>query len=176
MKAKYGSSNYGNACLLARRLVEVGLPFVEVALPNWDNHSGFKDHKQNLPPLDAALSALITDLKDRGLLDSTLIIVMSEFGRGGTGRVGPNAKSSEDRGHWHRAWSLALFGGGVKGGAVVGRTNSIAATVEDRPVSIADFFATVCTLIGVDYTKEYQEPGRPIRIVDKGEKLITEIL
>lgn len=176
-RAAYGGTGYGDACLLARRLVEVGLPFIEVSLPEWDNHSGFIYHKQNLPPLDSALSALINDLKDRGLLEQTLVVVMGEFGRGGTGRVGPDAKSKEDRGHWHRAWSTLLVGGGIKGGQVVGRTDKIAATVEDRPVSIADFFATICKLIGVDYTKEYTEPGgRPIRIVDKGEKLITELL
>ena len=144
-------------------------------MPDWDNHTGYAFHKQNLPPLDTALSALITDLKDRGLLDTTLVVVMGEFGRGGpagrpTRPTGTTAATGTRRGA--RRSSAA----GSRAGRSSAGPTTIAATVEDRPVSIADFFATICTVIGVDYTKEYNEPGRPIRIVDKGEKLVTELL
>jgi arylsulfatase A-like enzyme len=165
--------------LLARRLIETGVPFVEVGMPDWDNHSGCRFHEENLPPLDAALSALITDLSARGLLDSTLIVLMGEFGRGGTGKV--DRGIGENRGHWPRAWSTALFGGGIQGGAVIGRTDPIAAVVEDRPVSIADFFATICSILGIDYLKENNSPGgRPVPIVVDAQRVrptvIREIL
>ena len=177
VREAYGKNGYGDGCVLARRLVEVRVPFVEVSMPEWDNHSGCGYHKQNMPAFDTALSALITDLKDRGLLDSTLIVVMSEFGRGGTNHVGPDAKSAENRNHWHKAWSTALIGGGIKGGQVIGRTDKKAAIVEDRPVTPADFFATICKVLGIDYTKENNDGrGRPMRIVDKGEKPILEVL
>jgi hypothetical protein len=153
----YGNHAYGRGCLLARRLIETGVPFVEIGMPDWDNHSGCRLHEENLLPLDTALSALITDLNARGLLDSTLIVLMGEFGRGGTGKV--DRGIGENRGHWPRAWTTALFGGGVKGGSIIGRTDSIAAVVEERPVNIADFFATICSILGIDYMKENNSPG-----------------
>jgi hypothetical protein len=177
----YGNSGYGQGCLLARRLVEVGVPFVEVDLPNWDDHKGHELHTRNLPPFDAALATLVTDLHDRGMLQSTLVIVMGEFGRGGTilkpGSAPGGSNASENRGHWHKAWSVALLGGGIKAGQVIGRTDDIAANVEDRPVRIKDFLATVCLLLGIDYKKEITDPGgRPMRLVEKGESPIKELL
>jgi uncharacterized protein (DUF1501 family) len=122
---------------------------------------------------DQGMSALISDLKERGLLDSTLIIWMGEFGRT------PKFQGQDGRDHYAKAWSAVVAGGGVKGGQVVGRTDRNGAFVEDRPVSAIDFFATVCTLLGIDHTKTHKvEPGgRPIPIVEKkGPKPIRELV
>lgn len=175
VRDSYGNHEYGKACLLARRLIETGVPFVEVGLPEWDNHSGCRLHEENLPPLDTALSALVTDLHTRGLLDSTLIVLMGEFGRGGTNKV--DRPDSENRGHWPRAWTTVLFGGGVQGGAIVGRTDKLAAVVEDRPVTISDFFATICTILGIDYMKENDSPGgRPVPIVVDAQRALPNVV
>ena len=171
-RESYGDK-YGQGVLLARRLIEVGVPFVEVTVGgSWDNYSGAEYHERYLPPLDMALSSLIADLNDRGLLDTTLIVLMGEFGRGGRKLT----NGSKERNHWNRAWSTVLFGGGIKAGQIIGKTDDGAQYVEDRPVSIRDFFATICSILGIDYTKENTAPGgRPIRIVDDGNP-ITEIL
>ncbi len=173
------AGRYGDSFLMARRLIEVGVPFVELSLPEWDNHSGCGLHKENLPPLDIGLSALIKDLEDRGLLDTTLVILMSEFGRGGPARVGTGHK--EDRGHWHKAWTTVFFGGGIRGGQIIGKTDETAGIVEERMVNIADYFATICKILGVDYMKENIDPGgRPVPIVVDAQlsppKVINEIL
>jgi uncharacterized protein (DUF1501 family) len=149
------------------------VPFVEVYLSNWDSHDkkvadGVKDL---MAQVDGGMSALIGDLKRRGLLDSTLIIWMGEFGR--TPRVNQNG----GRDHYARAWSTLLAGGGVKGGQVVGRTDKDGAAVVDRPIAVTDFLATVCQVLGIDYTKQVLTPvGRPIRLVDKGANPIKELL
>jgi hypothetical protein len=171
--AAYGTSHFGRGCLLARRLVEVGVPFVEVYLSNWDTHEKktADDARDLMTQVDTGMAALIHDLKDRGLLDQTLIIWMGEFGR--TPRI--NAKSGRD--HYSRAWSTLLAGGGIRGGQVIGRTDAQAAAVQDRPISVRDFLATVCQILGIDPTKKVMTPiGRPIRIVDQGEKVIHELL
>jgi hypothetical protein len=174
-KARYGATKFGEGCLLARRLVETGVRFVEVNLGGWDTHqNNFARVKQLSGQVDPAMSALITDLKERGLLDSTLVIWMGEFGR--TPKI--NSRGAQPgRDHYPRAWSTLLFGGGIKGGQVVGKTDKEGATVVERPVSTIDFMATLCRTLGIDYTKKNQTPiGRPIRIVDKGESPITELL
>jgi hypothetical protein len=165
-KSKYGSGKFADGVLMARRLVEVGVPFVEVALGGWDTHmDNFARVKSLSAQVDSAMSALITDLKDRGLLDSTLVIWMGEFGR--TPHINTRgAKPGRD--HFPRAWTLAMFGGGIKGGQVIGRTDREGATVEDGKKSAQDFLATVCEIVGVDHTKKNETPtGRPITIVDK---------
>jgi uncharacterized protein (DUF1501 family) len=174
-KARYGGTKFGEGCLLARRLVETGVRFVEVTLGGWDTHqNNFARVKQLSQQADPAMSALITDLKERGLLDSTLVIWMGEFGR--TPKI--NSRGAQPgRDHYPRAWSTVLFGGGIKGGQVVGKTDKEGATVVERPVSTIDFMATVCKVLGIDYTKKNHTPiGRPVRIVDKGEEPITELL
>jgi hypothetical protein len=168
-KEAYGSGKFAEGVLMARRLVEVGVPFVEVLLGGWDTHQdNFTKVKSLSGQVDAAVSALLTDLKDRGLLDSTLVIWMGEFGRT------PNINTRGDkpgRDHYPKAWSLAMFGGGIKGGQVIGKTDKEGATVAERPVGTTDFLATVCDVIGIDHTKENEAVnGRPIRIVDKGSK------
>jgi hypothetical protein len=170
----YGEGRFAQGCLLARRLVEVGMPFVEVNLGGWDTHqNNFDRVKQLSAQVDPAMSALITDLKDRGLLDSTLVIWMGEFGR--TPRINTRgAKPGRD--HYPRAWSTVLVGGGIKGGQVVGRTDKEGGTVEERPISAIDFMATVCKILGIDYTKMNDTSiGRPVRIVEKGANPIQEL-
>ena len=171
--AAYGSSRFGKQCLMARRLIEVGVPFVEVLLAGWDTHalSDMKLFEKQAPETDRAMAALVVDLKSRGLLDSTLIVWMGEFGR--TPKHGPKG----GRDHYAQAFSSVLLGGGIKGGQVIGRTDKLGATVEDRRVSPADFFATVYKLLGIDPNKEHQASGgRPIRIAREGAKPIDELM
>ena len=165
-KEKYGSGRFAEGVLMARRLVEVGVPFVEVTLGGWDTHQdNFTRVKTLSEQVDAATSDLLDELKDRGLLDSTLVVWMGEFGR--TPHI--NARGSKPgRDHYPRAWSLAMFGGGLKGGRVIGKTDKEGATVEDQKVGTQDFLGTVCEVLGIDHTKENETSGgRPIRIVDK---------
>jgi hypothetical protein len=171
------AGNFGQGCLMARRLVEAGVPFVEVVM---GDGVGWDTHRDNFPrtralslECDTAMSALIEDLSRRGLLDSTLVVWMGEFGR--TPQCGGGGRN-----HWARAWSTVLVGGGIKGGQVVGRTDASAAEVVERPVGVTDFLGTVCTILGIDYTRKNHPPGvdRPIPIVDtsKGVKVISELL
>jgi hypothetical protein len=174
-RATYGSGRFADGCLLARRLVESGVSFVEVTLGGWDTHqNNFDRVKQLSQQVDPALSALVTDLKQRSLLDSTLIVWMGEFGR--TPRI--NARGAKPgRDHYPRAWSTLMIGGGIKGGQVVGKTDKEGATVVERSISALDFMATVCQLLGIDAKKQNHTPiGRPIRIVDKGANPIKELL
>jgi hypothetical protein len=169
----YGDNAFGRGCLLARRLVEAGVVFVEVYLANWDSHEKkvADGVKELMPQVDLAMSALLADLRDRGLLDSTLIIWMGEFGRT------PHVNQNGGRDHYARAWSTVLAGGGIKGGQVIGRTDRDGASVVDRPISVVDFMATVCRILGIDGTKKINTPsGRPIGIVDKGARPIAELL
>jgi uncharacterized protein (DUF1501 family) len=171
-KEAYGDSYFGQGCLLARRLVEVGVPFVEVYLPDWDTH--FKERvqrnwKQSMPQLDVGLSALISDLHTRGMLDNTLVVWMGEFGRT------PKVNNRAGRDHYSKAWSTVLFGGGVKGGQVIGKTDELGGTVKERPVNVPDFFATVCCALGINHNKVVTVRDRPIRIVEKGGTPIKEL-
>lgn len=164
----YGDSRFGQGCLLARRLVEAGVPFVEVSLGGWDDHGGAGPKvKKRSPVLDQGMAALLADLKAKGLLDSTLVVWMGEFGRS------PGGGSQ----HYAKAWTTLLAGGGIKGGAVVGKTDKGGKEVADRPVSAPDFMATICTAMGINFKKEFTTPaGRPIRIADKSAKPVVEIL
>jgi uncharacterized protein (DUF1501 family) len=121
--------------------------------------------------VDAGMSALVSDLNERGLLDSTLVIWMGEFGR--TPRI--NANGGRD--HHSRAWTTVLAGGGIKGGQVIGKTDPDGARVVERPITAVDFMATVCSILGIDGTKQINTPGgRPIAIVDRGGRPIRELL
>jgi hypothetical protein len=173
-RAAYGASRFGEGCLLARRLVETGVSFVEVTLNGWDTHKENFTRVKNLSAqVDPAMTALVTDLKERGLLDSTLIIWMGEFGR--TPRINRRG-ARPGRDHYPRAWSTVLMGGGIKGGQVIGKTDREGASVEERPVTALDFMATVCKVLGIDYNKSNTaNNGRPIRIVDKGARPIQEL-
>lgn len=174
-RQRYGNTTFGNSCLLARRLVEAGVSFVEVSLGGWDTHqNNFERVRQLSGQVDPAMSSLVTDLNDRGLLNDTLVIWMGEFGR--TPRI--NARSAQPgRDHYPRAWSSVMFGGGIRGGQVYGATDAEGATVSQNPVDTLAFMATVCRTLGIDYTKFNQSPiGRPIRIVDRGGQHIQQII
>jgi hypothetical protein len=167
-----GLRDFGRGCLLARRLVEVGVPFVEVVLTGWDTHANNAAGTRRVSEvLDPAWSALIEDLRDRRLLDNTLVIWMGEFGR--TPRINPQA----GRDHFGRAWSTVLMGGGIRAGQVIGRTDRLGATVEERPVTAPDFMATVCEILGIDSTKTNTGPGgRTVRLVNRDARPIRELL
>ncbi len=163
-REKYGKSLFGQGCLLARRLVEKGVPFVEVTLDGWDTHNNnFDQVKSMSKELDLGWSSLMSDLKDRGLLDTTTIVCAGEFGR--TPRINPRS----GRDHFPAAWSAVIAGGGIHGGRAYGKTSADGTTVEENKVSTSDFLATVCKAVGVDPDKQNMSNiGRPIRIVDKG--------
>jgi uncharacterized protein (DUF1501 family) len=169
MRARYGDSRFGKGCLMARRLVEAGVKYVEVSLDGWDTHFENNEAIRKLcGVLDPAMTALIIDLEERGLLDSTLVVWMGEFGRT------PKFKN-KGRDHYAKAWTTLLMGGGVRGGQVIGRTNSVGATVEERPISVADFMATICYGLGIDYAKEHDLPdGRPLSLTVKGAEPVRE--
>jgi hypothetical protein len=167
----YGPSRFGQGCLLARRLVEAGVPFVEVALRGWDDHGGAAENvKRRSAYMDPAVAALVADLKSRGMLENTLVMWMGEFGRWKSPVPG-----SREWNHWPKSYSTVLMGGGLKTGRVIGRTDANGGTVEDRPISVVDFMATVCKALGIDYTKSYSNRDRPILIVDKGANPVKEL-
>ena len=161
----YGQTDFGAGCLLARRLVEAGVTFVEVGLGNWDTHNDNFARAHGLcEELDRPFAALIEDLKARGMLDQTLIVWMGEFGR--TPRINPRG----GRDHYPRAFSAALAGGGVCGGRVIGGTDAGGVEVAERAVSAQDLFRTIYKALGIDADRENMSPiGRPIKIVDGGK-------
>jgi hypothetical protein len=179
LRDRYGRNLFGQGCLLARRLVERGVPFVEVSLATvgnlalgWDTHiNNFDAIRQLSGVLDPAWATLMDDLKTRGLLDSTMIVWMGEFGRT------PRINGNRGRDHWARSWTTVLAGGGIKGGQVVGKTSEDGTTVEDRPVSTEDLLATVAYGLGIDIKKQNNSNvGRPIRIVEPTAQRIKEVL
>jgi hypothetical protein len=181
LRDKYGRNLFGQGCLLARRLVERGVPFIEVTLssaPGVNNGIGWDTHQANFESveklceiLDPAWATLMDDLKDRGLLDTTTILWMGEFGR--TPKINPR----KGRDHWANSWSTVLAGGGIKGGQVIGATTPDGMEVKDRPVSVPDLLATVCTAIGLDPAKQNaSNVGRPIRLVEPTATPIKEVL
>jgi uncharacterized protein (DUF1501 family) len=172
IRDKYGRNLFGQGCLLARRLVERGVPFVEVTLGNWDTHGdNFNQVKNLCGTLDAAWGSLMEDLKDRGLLDTTTIVWMGEFGRT------PKINQGRGRDHYPNAWSTVLAGGGLKGGQAIGKTSKDGTTVEERPTTTLDMLATLCMALGIDYEKTNpSNVGRPIRIVDKPCNPVKEVV
>jgi hypothetical protein len=178
VRERYGQSRVGTGCLLARRLVEAGSRFVTVVDTGWDTHQQiFKELPDSrfpgsgkLPNLDRAYAALITDLRERGLLDSTLVVLMGEFGRT------PKLNALGGRDHWPRAGSVCLAGGGVKGGQILGATNSFGEIPVDRPVGPPDLAFTILKLLGVNPGKELITPaGRPVQILKEGS-FISELV
>ncbi|AMV27811.1 hypothetical protein VT84_25640 [Gemmata sp. SH-PL17] len=168
----YGRGLFGQGCLLARRLVERGVPFVEVTLDGWDTHqNNFDRVKELCGTLDAGFASLVNDLKDRGLLDSTLVVCQGEFGR--TPKI--NAQTGRD--HWPASWAVALAGGGLKTGQAIGNTTKDGLAVEEQPVSVPDLIATVAKAVGIDPQKQnMSNVGRPIRVADPDAKPIKELL
>lgn len=172
LREQYGDGLFGQGCLLARRLVERGVPFVEVTLDGWDTHTDNFARLQSLSSeLDRGFSSLLLDLKQRGMLDETLIVCQGEFGRT------PKINGQAGRDHWPASWSVVLGGAGIKGGQVYGRTSPDGTQVESQPTRMADLMATVMTAIGLDPLKQnMSNVGRPIRLADPNGKPIKELL
>jgi hypothetical protein len=170
-RARYGESRLGQGLLLAKRLVKGDIKFVEVSSGGWDTHTdNFTKLDDRVKELDDSVSALVEDLASEGLLDSTLIVIATEFGRT------PKINANTGRDHYPKAYSTVLIGAGVKGGMSYGETDDTASTVIKDPVTISDINATVAHLAGLDAEKEYLSPtGRPFEVADKG-KVITDIL
>lgn len=156
---------FARSCILARRLVESGVRFVEIRLGGWDTHADNFNQVQSLcQRLDAGLAALVNDLDESGLLDETLVVCVGEFGRT------PRINGDNGRDHHPDAFSALLAGGGVKSGSVYGRTDDEGHSVADNPVSVADFHATIYTLLGLDVAKDYFAPdGRLLRLTNSGK-------
>ncbi len=177
-RERYGHGRVGAGCLLARRLVEAGSRFVTVVDTGWDTHNQiFRELPDSrfpgsgkLPSLDRAFAALLSDLRDRGLLETTLVVMMGEFGRT------PKINALGGRDHWPRAGFACLAGAGVKGGQVIGRTNPYGEIPVDRPVSPPDLAYTILKLLGVNPSKEIVTPGgRPVRLLKEGN-FISELV
>ena len=166
IKERYGNNNFGKGCLMARRLVESGVPFIEVNLGGWDNHQNIfptlKDNK--LPMLDQGMSALMEDLEQRGLLEDTAIIWMGEFSR--TPRINGNA----GRDHWARSWSVAVGGAGMNNGTAIGKTNEDGTKVETEPYSSQDVMASICKALEIPLSTTFtSKSGRPMKIANSGK-------
>lgn len=181
-RQRYGLRTVGQGCLLARRLIERGVPFVTVNHRGWDTHAslytrlkegytGAKVPVGLIPSLDQAASALLTDLKDRGLLDETLVVVMGEFGRT------PKLNTQGGRDHWPRVFSVMLAGAGIPGGQVIGQSDAVGESPWDRPVTPADLSATIMTLLGVDPARELPTAdGRRIRVCPTDATVVAELI
>jgi uncharacterized protein (DUF1501 family) len=179
LRDAYGRNNVGQSMLLARRLVEAGVRFVTIqgykdtGIYAWDHHWGIFPHlDQQLPIYDSAYSALLNDLDDRGMLETTLVITAGEFGR--TPKINDN-KRGPGRDHWADCFSLTMGGGGIKTGRVIGASDKHGAVPVDRPVSIADFAATVYHVLGLDPKGEYTTQGRRMRMLPEGS-VVRELL
>ena len=166
----YGQGQFAAGCLMARRLVEAGVTFVEVQLNGWDTHNdNFNECKRLCGDVDQPFAALVKDLKQRGMYDSTLVVWMGEFGR--TPRINPRA----GRDHFPNAFNVVLGGAGIKGGQVIGKTDASGSEVADRPVTVPDLFQTFCKALAINPNHENTAGnGRPIKLVDKGAA-VTEL-
>jgi hypothetical protein len=168
---RYGTHDFGRHCLLARRLLEHGVPFVKVTHSDYDtHHENFDFHIEQLGEFDRPFANLLEDLHQRGLLSTTLVVVMSEFGRT------PTINHNYGRDHWSRAWSVALAGCGIKGGTVVGKTNPTGTAVIEREVHGGHLFHTYLRALGLNPEKNHYIEQRPIPIGDPKASEITEVL
>ncbi len=168
---RYGDHALGRQCLLARRLLEHGVTFVQVAHSNYDTHNeNFDFHLEQMAEFDQAYSALLVDLHERGMLESTLVVVMSEFGRT------PHINQYYGRDHWGQAWSVALAGSGIQPGAVIGKTNANGTEVVDREVDHRHLFHTYLRAVGLDSKGEFHVEGRSMPMADPAAGPIEELL
>lgn len=171
VRARYGASQFAQQCLIARRLVEAGVPFVKVARAWWDSHGqNFETHQELCADLDYSMSVLLDDLHERGLLESTLVITLGEFGRT------PQINASLGRDHFASAWSCTLSGAGIRGGVVYGKTDAEGHAVVEGEASAGDLFATILAALGIDHQHEYMLGARPLPLADFGSEPITEVL
>jgi len=168
---RYGTSQFGKHCLLARRLLENGVPYVQVNHADYDtHHENFDFHIEQLGEFDQPFATLVADLADRGLLTDTLICVMSEFGRT------PKINKTYGRDHWGTAWSVVLGGSSIQPGAVIGKTNANGTAVTDRAVDHGHIFHTILQAVGVDSMGEFEIAGRTFPVADPSRGAIAELL
>jgi uncharacterized protein (DUF1501 family) len=168
---RYGKHDFGRHCLLARRLLENGITFVQVSHSNYDTHNeNFNFHLEQVGEFDGPFAALVADLADRGMLESTLIVVLSEFGRT------PNINMYYGRDHWGHAWSVCVAGARIHGGAVIGKTNENGTEVVDRQVDHGHLFHTYLQAIGLDSHSTIDVGGRPVPLADPAYDSIGELL
>lgn len=171
IQERYGPSQFGRQMMMARRLAEAGVPFIRVGRAWWDSHGqNFETHQEMVPELDRVLAALLDDLRQRGMLDQTLVVVMGEFGRT------PEINAQLGRDHFSRAWSALMAGCGVQEGAVFGATDPDGKEVIDGEVGAGELFATMLEAVGISHTKHYQFGQRPIPLVNYGIEPITQVL
>jgi uncharacterized protein (DUF1501 family) len=171
MRDKYGPTQFGEQVLVARRLIEAGVPFVKVARAWWDSHGqNFETHLELVTELDHVMSTLIDDLQDRGLLEHTLIITLGEFGRT------PNINPSLGRDHFAAAWSTSLTGCGIKGGTVYGKSDADGQKVADGEIGAAQLFATIFRALGIKHDKDYHIGSRPVPLTEPGTVPVKEVL
>jgi hypothetical protein len=177
VRKEYGEGSFADSCIIARRLVETGVPAIEITLGGWDTHDdGFKRCGELIGQLDRPWAALINDLKRRGLYDSTLVIWMGEFGRT------PKLTNTEGRGHWPGNFCAVLGGGGIKTGQVIGETDELGynrdakgnSTLKD-PVTPADLYRTLGTMMDWEMSKEFEAGNRPVWLVDKESKVVEKL-
>jgi hypothetical protein len=176
-RARYGPRMFGQSCLLARRLVERGVPFITVTNTGWDTHDGLVTQLKLgytgakvgvglVPTFDLGFAALIADLEERGLLDETLVVAMGEFGRT------PKLNTRGGRDHWPRVFSVVMAGGGVRGGQVIGSSDRVGESPLDQPVTPADLAFSIYSLLGIDPHRELRtSDGRPIAINQGGQMI-----
>ncbi len=171
VRDQYGSHDFGRHCLMARRLLEGGATFVKVSHSNYDtHHENFDFHIQQLGEFDRPFATLLDDLDQRGMLESTLVVVMSEFGRT------PAINRNFGRDHWSKAWSVALAGCGIKGGVVAGKTNANGTAVTQGEVNGGHLFQTYFKAVGLDPRKSHYVDQRPIPMTDPKANVIQEVL
>jgi uncharacterized protein (DUF1501 family) len=168
VRERYGNDPFGRGCLMARRLVEAGVPFIEVDLGGWDLHNGvFNALKmQRLPVLDRAMSALVSDLADRGMIDNTVIVWMGEFGRT------PRINQDVGRDHWAASWSVVIGGGGLKNGQAIGATDADGVGIEGKSYLPGDIWATAAHALGIPLDTTYtSKNGRPMKLANSGQAI-----
>jgi hypothetical protein len=171
VRARYGETPFGRQCLLARRLLEAGVPVVKVARGFWDSHhDNFESHRELVPDFDHVFSAVLEDLNDRGLLDSTLVLVLSEFGRT------PTINQDVGRDHFAAAWSVALAGAGIRGGTVHGKTDADGKAVTDGEANASDLAATILRAAGADPRAEVRVGLRPVPLARENAVAIEDVL
>jgi hypothetical protein len=171
VRDQFGPTQFGEQVLIARRLIEAGVPFVRVARAWWDSHGqNFETHQEMVPELDHVMAALLDDLGSRGLLEHTLVITLAEFGRT------PEINASLGRDHFASAWSATLSGAGVRGGSVHGKTDKNGRSVVDGQIGPAELFATIYQALGIDHQKQYTVGARPVPLTDAGTEPVRAVL
>jgi uncharacterized protein (DUF1501 family) len=170
LRDRYGRNTFGQSCLMARRLVEKGVPYITINFNGWDTHKqNFQAMRRKLPELDKGFATLLADLSDRGLLESTIVWWSGEFGR--TPKVQWEAPWNGGRNHWGHAFSAVVAGGGFKGGHVVGSTDAKGEHVKDRPVYPGDLIGSMYELLGIDPNAKLPHPqGTPVRLIATAEE------